>query len=108
MIIEIVEKETDHRTKKAIVQFKIDGKTFYKAGTISHIEENISDYADYLVYCLQSINEDAILGNSRPILLSPLEFEEKENEPTKEEALKQMLEKTRRTIERRIIETNDL
>ena len=100
MIIEIVEKETDRNKKKSIVQFKIDGKTFYKAGTISHIEENISDYADYLVYCLQSINEDAILGNTRPILLSPLEFEEKQNEPTKEEALKQMLEKTRRTIER--------
>lgn len=108
MIIEITEKEINKKDRRSITQFKIDGQTFYRAGPTLHIEENFSDYAEYLIYCLRTIAEDGILGNCKPELMSPLEFEEKENRPDNEELLKQMLENARREIEVREDLKNDL
>ena len=99
MIIEITEKKINKKDRRSIIRFKIDGQTFYRAGPTLHIEENFSDYANYLVYCLRAIADDGILGNCRPELMSPLEFEERENRPDNEELLKQMLENARREIE---------
>lgn len=88
MVIEIKEIEADR--KKSAIRISINGKTFYKAGLKTNIEENISDYADYISYCLLTINQEGITENERPFLLTPFEFEEKKTRLTNEEQLKEM------------------
>lgn len=90
MVIEIKEIEADR--KKSAIRISIDGKTFYKAGLKTNIEENISDYADYISYCLLTINQEGITENERPFLLTPFEFEEKKTRLTNEEQLKEMFD----------------
>lgn len=95
MQIEIKEIEAEKKKNKAlsVIQILIADKTFYKVGQKSHIEENISDYADYFAYCITTIHEEGILHNERPVLMSPIEFEQRQERLSNEDQLKQMLER---------------
>lgn len=90
MVIEIEEIEADR--KKSAIRMTINGKSIYKAGLKTGIEENISDYAEYICYCLLTINQEGIVENERPFLLTPFEFEEKKTRLTNEEQFKEMLD----------------